>query len=162
MASIDQGPRYRLAESFAQGVTTLKANCWLRLQSHLGLRVLFTAHVVLSRIQGLAAEWLISLCSCCCLRTALSSWGHSQGLAVFYIFWIVVFAFVSSIHRLNGHEFVWTPGVGDGQGGLACCSSWGCKESDTTECLNRTVCLKEYYHWLNGHEFVWTPGVGDG
>ena len=36
-------------------------------------------------------------------------------------------------HRLNGRGFRWTPGVGDGQGGLACCSSWGCKESDTTE-----------------------------
>ena len=36
-------------------------------------------------------------------------------------------------HRLDGHEFGWTPGDGDGQGGLACCSSWGCKESDTTE-----------------------------
>ena len=41
-------------------------------------------------------------------------------------------------HRLNGHEFGWTPGVGDGQGGLACCDSWGCKESDTTERLNWT------------------------
>ena len=39
-------------------------------------------------------------------------------------------------HRLNGHGFGWTPRVGDGQGGLACCSSWGCKESDTTEWLN--------------------------
>ena len=39
-------------------------------------------------------------------------------------------------HRLNGHEFGWTPGVGDGQGGLACCNSWGHKESDTTEQLN--------------------------
>ena len=39
-------------------------------------------------------------------------------------------------HRLNGHEFGWTPGVGDGQGSLACCSSWGHKESDTTERLN--------------------------
>ena len=39
-------------------------------------------------------------------------------------------------HRLNGHEFVWTPGVGDGQGGLACCGSWGLKESDMTERLN--------------------------
>ena len=36
-------------------------------------------------------------------------------------------------HRLDGHEFEWTPGVGDGQGGLACCNSWGHKESDTTE-----------------------------
>ena len=41
-------------------------------------------------------------------------------------------------HRLNGHEFGWTPGVGDGQGGLACCNSWGCKESDRTEQLNWT------------------------
>ena len=41
-------------------------------------------------------------------------------------------------HRLNGHEFGWTPGVGDGQGGLVCCSSWGHKESDTTEWLNWT------------------------
>ena len=36
-------------------------------------------------------------------------------------------------HRLNGHGFGQTPGVGDGQGGLACCSLWGRKESDTTE-----------------------------
>ena len=35
-------------------------------------------------------------------------------------------------HQLNGHVFVQTPGVGDGQGGLACCDSWGRKESDTT------------------------------
>ena len=40
-------------------------------------------------------------------------------------------------HQLNGHEFEETPGVGDdGQGGLACCNSWGCKESDMTEQLN--------------------------
>ena len=39
-------------------------------------------------------------------------------------------------HRLNGHGCGWTLGVGDGQGGLACCSSWGHKESDTTEQLN--------------------------
>ena len=35
-------------------------------------------------------------------------------------------------HRLDGHEFEWTPGAGDGQGGLACCDSWGHKELDTT------------------------------
>ena len=40
--------------------------------------------------------------------------------------------------RLDGREFEWTPGVGDGQGGLACCSSWGRKESDMTEWLNWT------------------------
>ena len=36
----------------------------------------------------------------------------------------------------QGHGFGWTPGVGDGQGGLACCSSWGHKESDMTKQLN--------------------------
>ena len=41
-------------------------------------------------------------------------------------------------HRLNGHESEWTPGDGDGQGGLACCDSWGRKETDTTEQLNWT------------------------
>ena len=45
-------------------------------------------------------------------------------------------------HWLNGHGFGWTPGVGDGQGGLACCGSWGLKESDMTEWLNWT----ELYH----------------
>ena len=38
----------------------------------------------------------------------------------------------------HGREFEWTLGVGDGQGGLACCDSWGRKESDTTERLNWT------------------------
>ena len=37
---------------------------------------------------------------------------------------------------LNGHGFGWTLGVGDGQGGLVCCGSWGCKELDMTEQLN--------------------------
>ena len=41
-------------------------------------------------------------------------------------------------HWLDGHGFGWTPGVGDGQGGLVCCNSWGHKESDTTEWLNWT------------------------
>ena len=48
-------------------------------------------------------------------------------------------------HRLDGRESEWTPGVGDGQGGLACCDSWGRKKSDTTERLNwteySTVCV---------------------
>ena len=46
-------------------------------------------------------------------------------------------------HRLNGHGFGWTLGVADGQGGLACCGSWGHKESDTTEGLNWTDLLKK-------------------
>ena len=41
-------------------------------------------------------------------------------------------------HRLDGHKFGWTPGVGEGQGGLACCDSSGHKESDMTEWLNWT------------------------
>ena len=46
-------------------------------------------------------------------------------------------------HQLNGHGFEWTLGIGDGQGGLACCSSWGNRESDTTEQrLNRTEPLE--------------------
>ena len=46
-------------------------------------------------------------------------------------------------HWLSGRESGWTPGVGDGQGGLACCDSWGRKESDTTEWLNWT----EHFIW---------------
>ena len=41
-------------------------------------------------------------------------------------------------HWLDAHEFGWTPEVGDGQEGLACCDSWGRKELDTTEWLNST------------------------
>ena len=39
-------------------------------------------------------------------------------------------------HRLDAHEFEQAPGVGEGEEGLACCSSWGHKESDMTEQLN--------------------------
>ena len=45
-------------------------------------------------------------------------------------------------HQLNGREFGWAPGVGDRQGGLACCSPRGCKESDTTERLNCTEVVR--------------------
>ena len=47
-------------------------------------------------------------------------------------------------HRLNGHEFEWTLGVGDWQWGLVCCDSWGHKESDMSEPLNWTE-LNEMY-----------------
>ena len=43
-------------------------------------------------------------------------------------------------HQLNGHGFGWTLGVGDGQGGLECCGSWGHQESDMAERLNWTEC----------------------
>ena len=41
-------------------------------------------------------------------------------------------------HQLNGHEFEQTLGIGDGQGSMACCSPWVCKELDMTEQLNLT------------------------
>ena len=47
-------------------------------------------------------------------------------------------------HRLDGHEFEQAVGVGDGQGGLVCCSPWGRKESHTTERLNRA----DLFIWL--------------
>ena len=49
-------------------------------------------------------------------------------------------------HWLDGRESEWTPGVGDGQGGLACCDSWGRKESDMTE-------------WLNLTEYIWNNSL---
>ena len=56
-------------------------------------------------------------------------------------------------HCLDGCEFEWTLGDGDGQGGLACCDSWGCKESDMTEGLNWTeLCIYK----LNMHsDNIW-------
>ena len=53
---------------------------------------------------------------------------------------IRIFLFYVSLarwhHQFDGHEFEHIPGVGDGQGSLACCSPWGSKDSDTTEWLN--------------------------
>ena len=43
---------------------------------------------------------------------------------------------VGQHHQVDGHELEKAPGVGDGQGSLACCSLWRCKETDTTEVLN--------------------------
>ena len=53
-------------------------------------------------------------------------------------------------YRLDGHGFGWTLGVGDGQGGLACCGSWGHKESDISEWLNWTELLPQLFdsHFL--------------
>ena len=48
-------------------------------------------------------------------------------------------------HRLNGHEFEQASGVGDGQGGPACCSPWDRKESDMTERLNNNIFNLQYY-----------------
>ena len=58
------------------------------------------------------------------------NWGQKTGMTEDKMTWWH--------HQHYGHEFGWTPQVGDGQGGLACCNSWGHKESDTTERLNWT------------------------
>ena len=69
-------------------------------------------------------------------------------------------------HWLNGHGFGWIPGVGSGQGGLACCGSWGRKESDTTEQLNWTelsewVRRKRHWDWGDWEtELNWISFVG--
>ena len=52
-------------------------------------------------------------------------------------------------HRLDGYEFEQTPGVGDGPGGLACCSPWGRKESDTSDQLNNKYIIYLKTHHLN-------------
>ena len=55
-------------------------------------------------------------------------------------------------HWLDGRESGWTPGVGDGQGGLACCDSWGHKKLDTTELLNWTELKEAQIHWASSVE----------
>ena len=56
-------------------------------------------------------------------------------------------------HRFDGCEFEWTPGDGDGQGGLACCDSWGCKELDMTKRLNWTELNAITNHLRNLHSW---------
>ena len=63
-------------------------------------------------------------------------------------------------HRLDGHEFEQAPGDGEGQGRLACCSPWGCKELDTTKRLNKNnimsyVALQFDYFYLQRGTCVW-------
>ena len=61
---------------------------------------------------------------------------------------------------LDGREFEWTPGVGDGQSGLACCNSWGCKEWDTTERLNWTDLDTRRSHYKVESVLEWSLGRG--
>ena len=70
-------------------------------------------------------------------------------------------------HQLDGHGFRWTLGVGDGQGGLACCRSWGHKESDMTERLNWTElnwCRTNQDGWVmvESSDKMWSTGEGNG
>ena len=62
-------------------------------------------------------------------------------------------------HRLSGHEFEQAPGVGEGQGSLACCSPWGHKESDTTESRSLAILyLKGFPHSSVGKESTCNAG----
>ena len=63
-------------------------------------------------------------------------------------------------HWLDGHEFEWTPGVGDGQGGLVCCVSWSRKESDMIERLNWTeLNIIKYSLSKYKYKIVWYTDV---
>ena len=73
-------------------------------------------------------------------------------------------------HRLDGRESQWILGVGDGQGGLACCDSWGLKELDTTERLNWTelnvytliqmcLCIQTHSLLPSDSKSWWSPGI---
>ena len=66
-------------------------------------------------------------------------------------------------HRLDGHGFGWTLGVGDGQRGLACCGSWGRKESDTMEdksnIHDKSLAMNQPY--ILWERVLFSPGVAD-
>ena len=89
----------------------------------------------------LAKSWLIGKDS-----DAGRDWGQEKGMTEDEM--------AGWHHRLDGHESEWTLGVGYGQGGLACCDSWGREESDTTERLNWTE-LKGTR--LDSHTDNWQP-----
>ena len=66
-------------------------------------------------------------------------------------------------HRLDGHEFEQAPGVGDGQGRLACCSPWSCKELDMTEQLNNNIQLLYFpvtFIFCAFHLNLWIKSLG--
>ena len=102
-----------------QRIDAFELWCWRRL-----LRVHCTETPVLWPPH--AKSWLIGKDS-----DAGRDWGQEEK-------WTTEDEMAGWHHRLDRHESEWTPGVGDGQGGLACCDSWGRKESDTTEQLNWT------------------------
>ena len=56
-------------------------------------------------------------------------------------------------HQLNGTEYVWTLGVGDGRGGLVCCCSRAHKKLDTTEQLNLTEVVEYSFRFLSLFSF---------
>ena len=68
------------------------------------------------------------------LKLKLQYFGHLMQRADSFEKTLMLGKIEGKIVQLNGHG--WTPGVGDGQGGLACCSSWGRKQLDTIERMN--------------------------
>ena len=113
-------------------IDAFELRCWRRL-----LRVPLTARrsnqSILEEISpGCSLEGLM-------LKLKLQYFGHQMWRANSFEKTLMLGKIEGRRRRgLNGHGFGWTLGVGDGQGGLTCCSSWGCKESDTTERLNWT------------------------
>ena len=96
-------------------------------------------------------RWLFSEDLIKSFASYLNSWGRKASTNT--LGWGVLVRWVSGNvtvngwhHRLSGHGFGWTLGVGDGQGGLACCASWGRKESDMTEQLNWTELSREEFN----------------
>ena len=78
-------------------------------------------------------------------------WGQEQGMTEDEM--------VGWHHWLDRHEFEQAPGVGDGQGILACCSPWGCKESDMTEALNWTELSSLGRMWVSCHLVLLSGGM---
>ena len=124
--------------------------CWTRL-----LRVPWTARrsnqSILKEIRpGCSLEGLM-------LKLKLQYFGHLMGRVDWFGKTLMLGGIVGMRNRgrqrmrwldgiTNGHVFWWTPGVGDGRGGLACCDSWGCKESDTTEWVNELNWTETHFY----------------
>ena len=84
---------------------------------------------------------------------------HACATVYMEIWWCFLRVELSSfilLYWLDGRESQWTPGAGDGQGGLACCNSWGHKESDTTERLIWSDLILLYWSKVAFFFFFWT------
>ena len=90
--------------------------------------------------------WNLGLLHCRQILYRMSHQGSPKCLYMGQIFTTVSIYKNLYHHWLKGHEFEWTPGAGDGQGGLVCCDSWGRQESETTERLNWTE-----QNWTKSH-----------
>ena len=141
---------WTIKKAESQRIDAFELWCWRRLQSSMDCKEIKTVHskgdqpwVFFGRNDAKAEtpvlwlrhvkSWLIGKDS-----DAGSDWGQEEkGMTEDEM--------AGWHHRLDGCESEWTPGVGDGQGGLACCNSWGRKESDKTEQLNWTdICISNF------------------